>query len=75
VSEKKWPVVPYTVTLKDGKMLKGDLRFTYCIYAPEEVYGKEVVDRWLGVHGIDWNLKPESELYKLPEPAGKAEEE
>jgi hypothetical protein len=74
VSENKWPVVPYTVTLKDGKIIEEDLRFTYASYAPEEIYGKEVVDKWLGVHGIDWNLMPESELYKIPNPGVEVED-
>jgi len=65
-SMDKWPVLPYTIVLRDGKIIEGDLRFTYHFYSPESVYGKEVVDQWLGVHGIDWNLKPESELYKIP---------
>jgi tetratricopeptide (TPR) repeat protein len=67
-SMDKWPVLPYTITLKDGKIIEGDLRFTYHLYGPEQVYGKEVVNQWLGVHGIDWNLKPESELYQIPNP-------
>ena len=40
------PTIPYKLTLKDGKILKGDLPFEY----------DAMNNNWYGIHGIDWHL-------------------
>lgn len=40
------PAVPYTIVLKDGTTLKGNLPFVY----------NERAKRWRGVGGLDWHL-------------------
>jgi len=43
------PAIPYTVSLRDGRELKGDLPFKYM----------QRRKFWMGVHGIDWHLQYE----------------
>lgn len=42
------PTVPYKITLKDGKILAGDLPFEYDSH----------FKKWYGVEGMDWHLRP-----------------
>jgi hypothetical protein len=41
------PAVPYKVSLRDGRELKGDLPFRYM---PRQEF-------WMGIQGIDWHLQ------------------
>jgi hypothetical protein len=41
------PAIPYTLTLKDGRTLEGDLPFEY---EPRSQY-------WEGIQGVDWHLQ------------------
>lgn len=46
--KKNLPAVPYVLTLKDGRNLKGNLPFEYTFDGDEP--------HWHGLHGIDWHL-------------------
>ncbi|MFB3895575.1 MAG: hypothetical protein ACE14V_04655 [bacterium] len=46
--KKGRPTVPYKITLKDGKILAGDLPFEY----------DSQFKKWYGVEGMDWHLRP-----------------
>ena len=48
------PTVPYKLTLRDGRILSGDLPFYYSARP----------DRWIGERGIDWHLKYPGDLPK-----------
>ncbi len=43
----EYPCIPYKLTLKDGKVLVGDLPFYY----------DPTLEHWIGREGIDWHLK------------------
>ncbi len=46
--KKDLPTVPYELTLKNGRKLKGNLPFEYTFDGGEP--------HWHGLHGIDWHL-------------------
>ncbi len=53
------PTVPYTLTLKDGTVLKGNLSFVY----------DARMKQWQGIHGLDWHLPaPDEPKSPTPEP-------
>ncbi|MBN2181459.1 MAG: hypothetical protein JW715_06065 [Sedimentisphaerales bacterium] len=48
IGKTGWPTVPYKLTLKDGRILEGELPFNY------SADGKG--GHWHGMEGIDWHL-------------------
>ena len=50
-SENDWPAINYTLILKDGSTIEGNLRFEY--------HFSDNNGRWYGIHGIDWHLQDE----------------
>jgi len=68
---KNLPAVPYKLTLKDGRIIEGNLPFRYL---PKRK-GSEVKAYWQGLHGIDWHLQDEPiKKNNLEAPSKRSEE-